>query len=148
MADLDLEGLALVAGVVLPRALDELARRRRIRIPFLSVRLALSAMLRHAVQRKNPSLTSCHSPFLLAAVAHCDRQACEGRSTLGIAELGIAADVFRLERPGSSLPLFLGACWLRPKPFRRHRNKSATERRNTTHAEGERALMSAQRAVA
>lgn len=33
------------------------------RIPFLSVRLAFSATERHAVQRKNPSLTSCHSPL-------------------------------------------------------------------------------------
>jgi hypothetical protein len=56
--------VALVATVVLPRALDELAEHEDPHA-FLRVRLAFSATDRHAVQRKNPSLTSCHSPLCL-----------------------------------------------------------------------------------
>lgn len=40
-----------------------------------------------------------------------------------------------------ALPLFLGAYWLRPKPFRRLRIKSAPGRRNATDAGGKRASM-------
>lgn len=54
MGDLDLDALPLGAGVVLPRALDELAGDED-RMPFLRVRLAFSATLRHAVQRNNLS---------------------------------------------------------------------------------------------
>jgi hypothetical protein len=58
-------------------------------MPLRSVRLAFSATERHAVQRKNPSVTSCHSPFVLRAVADRDGEACESRATLGVTELGI-----------------------------------------------------------
>jgi len=55
-------------------------------------------------------------------------------------------------RPGDefqrSRRLFLGAFWLRTKPFRRHWTKSAPKRRNVPDAEGKRASMDAQRAVA
>ncbi len=52
-------------------------------------------------------------------------------------------------RFGSSLPLFSEhISWLRPKPFRRHRNKSATERRHATDAFGSEHPLDAQRAVA
>jgi hypothetical protein len=64
VSDLDLDGLALVAVVVLPAALDELAGHEDPHA-FFSVCAALSATDRHAVQRKNPSLTSCHSPLCL-----------------------------------------------------------------------------------
>ncbi len=64
MGDLDLHGLTLVAVAVLPAALDELAGHED-RMPFFRLRLAFSATDRHAVQRKNPSLTSCHCPLCL-----------------------------------------------------------------------------------
>jgi hypothetical protein len=63
LGHLDLDGLTLVADVVLPAALDELAGHEDM--PLRRVRLAFSANDRHAVQRKNPSLTSCHSPLCL-----------------------------------------------------------------------------------
>jgi hypothetical protein len=53
--------LTLVARVVLPRALDELAGGEH-RMPFFSVRAAFSATKRHDVQRKKPPLTSYLAP--------------------------------------------------------------------------------------
>jgi hypothetical protein len=64
VADLDLDAVAPVAGLVLPRVLDELAGHEDPHA-LRSVRLAFSATDRHAVQRKNPSLTSCHCPLCL-----------------------------------------------------------------------------------
>ena len=71
MGDLNLHGLALVAGFVwrlLPDSsatcADELAGEEDP-LPFLRVQLAFSATERHAVQRKKPSVTSCHSPLCL-----------------------------------------------------------------------------------
>lgn len=49
--------------------------------------------------------------------------------------------MFPTRATGSPPPLFLGAIWVRPNPFRRHRNKSATERRSASDDEVERALL-------
>jgi hypothetical protein len=69
------------------------------RIPFLSVRLAFSATERHAVQRKNPSLTSCHSPLcLLGWLTPTMKFARAAHS--GVAELGIVGDDHPTGRAG------------------------------------------------
>ena len=65
MCDLDLDGVTLVAVVVLPAALGELADNEDPHPFLLRVCAAFSATDHHAVQRKNPSLTSCHSPLCL-----------------------------------------------------------------------------------
>jgi hypothetical protein len=62
-------------------------------MPLRSVRLAFSATDRHAVQRKNPSVNVLPLAVVLGAVADRDGEACEGRATLGVAELGIVGDV-------------------------------------------------------
>lgn len=64
VGDLDLDGLTLVAVVVLPAALDELAGHEHPHA-VVRLRLAFSGTDGHAAQRKNPSLTSCHSPLVL-----------------------------------------------------------------------------------
>jgi hypothetical protein len=75
-----------------------------------------------------------------------DGEACEGRTALRVAELGSSV-MFPTRATWFITTSLPGAFWLRPKPFRRIRNKSAPEQRNATD-EVERALMSAQRAVA
>jgi hypothetical protein len=65
----------------------------KIRIPFLRVCAAFSATDRHAVQRKNPSFDVLPLAVVLAAVTDRNGEACEGRITLGIAQLGIVGDV-------------------------------------------------------
>jgi hypothetical protein len=60
----DLDGPTLVVVIVLTVALLELAGNEDPHA-FLGVCASLSSTDRHAVQRKNPSLTSCHSPLCL-----------------------------------------------------------------------------------
>ena len=60
--------------------LDELARHETPALPLLRVCAAFSATDRHAVQRKNPSLTSCRSP--LHALS-CRRRAWFGGDWVG-----------------------------------------------------------------
>jgi hypothetical protein len=70
VGDLDLDGLTLVAVVVLPAALDELAGHEDPH-PFFKVCAAFSATDRHAVQRKNPSLMSCTERSLFRKQLPC-----------------------------------------------------------------------------
>ncbi len=92
MSDLDLDDLTLVAVVVLPAALDELAghedphplRERAARV------LGDRAPCRAA---EEPVVDVLPLAVVLGAVADRDGEACEGRATLGVAELGIVGDV-------------------------------------------------------
>jgi hypothetical protein len=54
---------------------------------FVSVSAAFSATDRHAAQRTNPLLTSCHPPVFLPRWLIFDGSACEGRAVLGVEKL-------------------------------------------------------------
>ena len=92
MGDLDLDGLALVAGLVLPAALDELAGDEDPHPLLEGVRCVLGdrSPCRAAEETVGDVLPL---PVVLGAMADRDREACEGRATLGVAELGIVGDV-------------------------------------------------------
>jgi hypothetical protein len=92
VGDLDLEGLTFVASFVLPRALDELAgdedphallqRMARVlgnRAPRGAAEETIGDVLPLAV--------------VLRALADRDSEACEGRATLGVAQLRIVGNV-------------------------------------------------------
>ena len=87
-----IDALALVAGVVLPRALDELSGSDDPRPLLQGVRCVLGdrAPCRAA---EEPVVDVLPLPVVLGAVADRDGEACEGRTTLGLAELGVVGDV-------------------------------------------------------
>jgi hypothetical protein len=60
---------------------------------------------------------------VLAAVADRDGEACKGRASLGAAKPGIVGDISDWSYLVHHYLSFLGAIWLRPKPFRRIRSK-------------------------
>jgi hypothetical protein len=64
----------------------------KIRMPFLRVCAAFSATDRHAVQRKNPSLTSCDSPLCLLRWLTVTVKPARA-APLWVAQFGIVGDV-------------------------------------------------------
>jgi hypothetical protein len=92
VGDLDLDAVALVARVVLPRALDELAGDEH---PHALFQRAARVLGDRAPRRaaEEPVVDVLPLAVVLAAVADRDRESCERRATLGVAELGIVGDV-------------------------------------------------------
>ncbi len=70
-----------------------MTRPNDLDMPFFNVSLAFSATLRHAVQRKNRSVTSCHSPLCLLPWLTATVKPTRARAALGVAEHGIVGDV-------------------------------------------------------
>ena len=90
--DLDLDGVTLVTGVVLPRALDELAGDEDPH-PLLE---GAARVLRYRARcraAEEPVGDVLPLGVVLGAVADRDGEACEGLNALGVAELGIVGDV-------------------------------------------------------
>jgi hypothetical protein len=89
---LDLDGLTLVAIVVLPAALDQLAGHEDPR-PLLerAARVLGDATPRRAAEE--PVGNVLPLAVVLGPMADRHREACEGRAALGVAELGIVGDV-------------------------------------------------------
>jgi hypothetical protein len=92
VTDLDLDGLTLVTVVVLPASLDELAGHKDPHALLESLRCVLGD---RAPRRAAEETVVDVLPLavVLGAVADRDGEACEGRATLGLAELGIVGDV-------------------------------------------------------
>lgn len=92
MVDLDLHALALVAGVVLPAALDELAGHEDPHALLQRVRCVLGDRS-PCPAAEEPVVDVLPLAVVLAAVTDRDGEACEGRATLRVAKLGIVGDV-------------------------------------------------------
>ena len=92
VSDLDLDRLALVAGLVFPTALDELAGNE---VPHALLERAASVLGDRApcCAAEEPVVDVMPLAIVLGAVAHRDGEACEGRAALGVANLGIVGDV-------------------------------------------------------
>jgi hypothetical protein len=92
VGDLDLDAVPLVAGVVLPAALDELAGHED---PHALAKRAARVLGDRAPcpAAEEPIVYVLPLAVVLGAVAYRDGEACEGRATLGVAELGIVGDV-------------------------------------------------------
>ena len=88
VGDLDLDGLTPLLTLSCQLRWMSLPAKK-IRIPFIRVCAAFSAD-RHAEQRKNPSLTTCHSPWCLERWLTATVKPARARAALRVAEL--AAD--------------------------------------------------------
>jgi hypothetical protein len=145
VGDLDLDGLPLVAGLVLPTALDELAGHEDPHA-FLKRPARVLGDRSPCRAAEEPVVDVLPLPVVLAAVADRDGEVREGRATLGIAKLGLVGEVPTKATwfITTSLP---GRSWL-ARSRSDATESSPRHRRNATDAKGKRALMSAQRAVA
>ena len=92
MGDLDLDGLTLVAVVVVPAALDELAGNEDPHPLLEGLRCVLGDRV-PCRAAEEPVVDVLPLAVVLAAVADRDGEVREGRATLGVAELGIVGDV-------------------------------------------------------
>jgi hypothetical protein len=92
VGDLDLDGLTLVAGVVLPAALDELAGHQRPH-PLLEGAACVFGIAAPCRAVEEPIVDVLPLAVVLGAVADRDGEVREGRATLRVAELGIVGDV-------------------------------------------------------